>query len=41
VEMLCTHAWKWKNETCWTIPRMGKEGIKKNDRGGEFHYEIL
>jgi hypothetical protein len=19
VEMLCTHVWKWKTETCWTI----------------------
>jgi hypothetical protein len=24
-----------------TIPGMGGEGIKENDRGGEFNYDIL
>jgi hypothetical protein len=24
-----------------TIPRMGKGGIKENDGGGEFNYDIL
>jgi hypothetical protein len=24
-----------------TMPRMGDEGIKENDRGGAFNYDIL
>jgi hypothetical protein len=27
------HVWKWKNETCWTIPGMGGGRIKENDGG--------
>jgi hypothetical protein len=41
VEILYIHVCKWKNETCWTIPRMGGGGIKENDGGGEFNYNIL
>jgi hypothetical protein len=26
VEILCTHACKWKNKTCWNILQMGEEG---------------
>jgi hypothetical protein len=26
---------------CETIPGMGGKGIKKNDGGGEFNYDIL
>jgi hypothetical protein len=31
---------KWKNETVESIPGMGR-GIKENDGGGEFNYDIL
>jgi hypothetical protein len=30
-----------KMRTAETIPRMGRGGIKENDRGDEFNYEIL
>jgi hypothetical protein len=29
VEILCTHVWKWKNETCWNNSRNGEGGIKE------------
>jgi hypothetical protein len=32
---------KWKNETCWNNSRNGGRGIKENDRGSEFNYDIL
>jgi hypothetical protein len=35
VEILCTHVWKWKNET----GRQGG-GIKENGGGGEFNYDM-
>jgi hypothetical protein len=38
VEILCSHAWKWKNET---VPGMGGGGIKEKDGGGEFYCDIL
>jgi hypothetical protein len=41
VEILCTHAWKWKNETCWNYSKNGGEGIKENDGGVEFNCDIL
>jgi hypothetical protein len=41
VEILCTHVFKWKNETVETIPGMRGEGIKENDEGGEFNSDIL
>jgi hypothetical protein len=33
VEILHTHIWNWKNETCWNCSRNGVGGIKKNDDG--------
>jgi hypothetical protein len=24
-----------------TVPRMGEKGLKENDEGGEFNYDIL
>jgi hypothetical protein len=41
VQILCTHVCKWKMRPVETIPGMGGEGIKKNDGGGEFNYDIL
>jgi hypothetical protein len=41
VEILHTRAYKWKNETCWNYSRNGGRGIKENDGGGEFSYDIL
>jgi hypothetical protein len=28
---LCTHEWKWKNETCWNYSKNGERGIKESD----------
>jgi hypothetical protein len=25
VEILCTHVYKWKNETCWNYSRNGRQ----------------
>jgi hypothetical protein len=41
VEILSTYVWKWKNETCWNCAKNGDGGIKENDGGGEFNYDIL
>jgi hypothetical protein len=41
VEILFTHVCKWKNETCRNYRRSGGRGIKENDGGGEFNYDIL
>jgi hypothetical protein len=42
LQMLCTHVCKWKNETCWNYSRNGgKEGIKENNGGDEFKYDIF
>jgi hypothetical protein len=40
VEILYTHVCKWKNETCCNYLGMGGGGIKQNDRGGKFKYDI-
>jgi hypothetical protein len=32
---------KWKNETCGNCSRNEGGGIKENDRGGEFKYDIF
>jgi hypothetical protein len=40
-EVLCTHVWKWKNETCWNYSKKGEKGIKENDGGDEFNYDVL
>jgi hypothetical protein len=41
VEIVCTCVWKWKNETYWNYSKKEEEGIKDNDGGGEFNYDIL
>jgi hypothetical protein len=41
VQILCIHVCEWKNVTIETIPGMGEEGIKENDGGGEFNYDIF
>jgi hypothetical protein len=42
LQILHTHGWKWKNETCWKYSRNGGwRGIKKNDEGGEFNGHIF
>jgi hypothetical protein len=41
VEILCTHVWKWKNDTCWDHSRNGGEEKIKNVGEGEFNYDIL
>jgi hypothetical protein len=41
VQTLCTHVCKWKNETCGNCSRNEGGGIKENDRGGEFKYDIF
>jgi hypothetical protein len=40
VGILCTHVWKWKNETCWGYFRNGVWGVKENDGGSESNYDI-
>jgi hypothetical protein len=34
VKISCTHVWKLKNKTCWTITEIKGGGIK-NDGGGD------
>jgi hypothetical protein len=41
VEILCTHVYKWKNETCWDYSRNGGRRIRENDGGGESNYDVL
>jgi hypothetical protein len=41
VPILCTHVCKWKMRLTKTIPRMWGGGIKENDRGDEFKYDIF
>jgi hypothetical protein len=36
MEILCTHIWKWRNETYWNYSRNGGKGIKENDGVDEF-----
>jgi hypothetical protein len=32
VEILCSHVWKWKNETCWNYSKYwGEKKIKENE----------
>jgi hypothetical protein len=35
LEVLCTHVWKWSNETCWNCSKKGEGETKENDGGGE------
>jgi hypothetical protein len=37
----CAHVWKWENATCWNYSRDGGRGIKDNDGGAEFNYDML
>jgi hypothetical protein len=39
VQILCTHACKWKNDACGKYYRNGR--IKENDGEGEFKYDIF
>jgi hypothetical protein len=39
VQILCTHVCKWKNEICGNYSRNG--GVKENDGGGKFKYDIF
>jgi hypothetical protein len=41
MQILCTHVFKWKNETIETIPGRGEWEIKENDGGGKFKYDIF
>jgi hypothetical protein len=41
VQILCTNVCKWKMIHIQTIPEIGGEGIKQNDGGGEFKYDIF
>jgi hypothetical protein len=41
VQLLCIHVCKWKNDAFKTIPRIEVGGIKENDGGGEFKYDIF
>jgi hypothetical protein len=41
VEILCTNVCKWKMRPVKTIPGMGEGGIKENDGGGEFKYDMF
>jgi hypothetical protein len=41
VKVLCTHVWKWNNETYWKCSKTGGGGIKENDGGDESNYNIL
>jgi hypothetical protein len=44
VQILNTHVCKWENETCWNYSRTLEVlggGIKENDGGGEFKYDIF
>jgi hypothetical protein len=41
VQILCAHVCKWKIMAVETTPGMERGGIKANDGGGEFKYDIL
>jgi hypothetical protein len=41
VQTLCAHVCKWINNTCWNYSRKGEGGIKENDGGGEFKYDMF
>jgi hypothetical protein len=40
-QILCTNVCKWKNETFETFPDMRVRGIKENDGGGKFKYNVF
>jgi hypothetical protein len=40
VEILYTYEWKWTSDIETSL-RMGGRGIKENDGGDEFNYDIL
>jgi hypothetical protein len=40
-QILCAHVCKWKIMAVETTPGMERGGIKANDGGGEFKYDIL
>jgi hypothetical protein len=43
-QVLCTYVCKWEQEWEFTVCKFpqewGKEGIKENDGGGDFKYEL-
>jgi hypothetical protein len=41
VKKLCIHVCKGKNDACYNYSRNGEEGIKENNREGEFNYNIF
>jgi hypothetical protein len=41
VEILCIHIHKWKNETIDTILGMEERGLKENDGGYGFNYDMI
>jgi hypothetical protein len=41
VQILCTHACKWKNDTCSNYSRNRGRGTKENDGGDELKYDIV
>jgi hypothetical protein len=40
VQILCTHACKWKMIPVETLPGMGEGRIKENRGGDEFKFDI-
>jgi hypothetical protein len=41
VEILCTHGCKWPKSYLSTLLQELEGGMKENDGGGEFNYDIL
>jgi hypothetical protein len=41
VEILHTHVGKWRNDACSNYSRNGGKGVKENNGGDEFNYDIL
>jgi hypothetical protein len=40
-EPRCPMTDEWKKEICWNYSRNGRRGIKENDGGVEFNYDVL
>jgi hypothetical protein len=41
VQIMCTHVYKCKNDTCWNCSRNRGRGMKESGRRGEFKYDIF
>jgi hypothetical protein len=40
VQILCTHVFKWKNDTCWNYSRNGEGQWRRMIEWGKFKYDI-